>query len=89
MVNPFPDMFGLAGLVSARSIVVKMTSPDNVCKILAFFGIVQSLMEALSSEYFLLYSSTKDEYYSKFIYCFNAINFLLVSCKKILLGQNF
>jgi len=35
-------------------------------------------MEALSPEYYLLYTSTKDDYYSKFIYCFNAFTFLLV-----------
>jgi hypothetical protein len=34
-------MFGLAGLVSTRAIVVKMTNPGNLGKILAFFNIVQ------------------------------------------------
>ena len=76
-------MFGLAGLVCARAIVIKMSTAENLGKALAFFSIVHSIMEALSSEYFLLYSSTKDNYYSKFIYCFNAITFMLVTKRRM------
>ena len=72
------DMFGLAGLVSARAIVLKMTSPGNIGKALGYFMIVHSVMESLAPEYYLLYTSTKKSYYSKFIYCFNAITFILV-----------
>ena len=72
------DMFGLAGLVSARAIVLKMTSPGNIGKALGYFMIVHSVMESLAPEYYLLYTSTKESYYSKFIYCFNAITFILV-----------
>ncbi len=74
----FSDMFGLAGLVSARAIVMKMTSPGNIGIALGYFTIVHSIMESLASEYYLLYTSTKKSYYSKFIYCFNAVTFLLV-----------
>jgi hypothetical protein len=81
-------MFGLAGLVCARAIVIKMSTEGNVCKILALFAIIHSIMEALAPEYYLLYLSTKDDFYSKFIYCFNASTFFLVTmlCN---LEQNF
>ena len=80
-------MFGLSGLVCTRAIVLKMTTPGNVCKILAYFTIVHSIMEALSPEYFLLYSTAKDEFYSKFIYCFNSLNFLIVSIIRVFLKK--
>lgn len=71
------DLFGLAGLLAARSAISKLVGYEYFGKSFAWLSVLQALMDTLSSEYYWIYTSTKD-WHAGFIYCLNCTLFIFI-----------
>jgi hypothetical protein len=66
------DMFNLSGLLVARSAISKLISHDHLGKAFGLLAAIHALVDALSAEYFWIYTATKD-WHPGFIYCLNCL----------------
>ncbi len=57
------NMFGLSGLVAIRSTLSKLVPPDDVGKAFGMIATLQSIVDALTAEYYLIYEETPPEWH--------------------------